>query len=252
MNFDNDPPRLSEGEPSELARLVRASRARRPSADATSEMADRLAATSVYAAAARGVSISRHATFAKLAVVALAVVGLGIFTTRTHGVGMRAAANAVDERPPTVAPPSVPRGSEPTDMPSVSVDALPSLAVPVATHNETARAVRTTPSSPAPVATTPSHESEFALVRHAQDALARDPTRALALAQEHARTFPNGELVQEREVIAVEALSKLERRAEAKARANALLSIHPRSPYVARLERAVGEPLATPPSSDSR
>lgn len=250
MNFDTDPPRLSEGESSELARLVRASRARRPNADVTSDMADRLAATSVYAAAARGASVSRRATVVKLAVVALATVGLGIFTIRTRGVETAPTSNVVDAPPAVVsAPPPPLLAPEPTEMPSVSVDALPSSSAPrVATRNESARAVQL----PSPLTPAMTHESEFTLVRHAQDALAHDPTRALDLAQEHARTFPSGELVQEREVIAVEALSKLERRAEAKARAIALLSIHPRSPYVARLERAVGEPLATPSSADSR
>jgi hypothetical protein len=49
--------------------------------------------------------------------------------------------------------------------------------------------------------------------------------------------------VQEREVLAVEALARLDRMEEAKRRAKALLGLYPRTPYVARLERALGEPL---------
>ncbi|AKU93959.1 hypothetical protein AKJ09_00623 [Labilithrix luteola] len=255
MNFDTDPPRLSEGEgeSAELARLVRASRARRPTTKTTAGMAERLAATSVYASAARGITASRGTTFAKVGLVALVGIGLGVFTARTHGVETPPSSSVVENRVPSVAPSAEPPAPPTTEMPSIPVDALPSSAPVAATvHAETARAAQ--PASPSPEATrvTSTRESEFTLVRHAQDALAVNPGGALSLAQEHARTFPNGELVQEREVIAVEALSKLGRSADAKARATALVTAHPRSPYVARLERAIGEPLAPPSSADSR
>ena len=87
---------------------------------------------------------------------------------------------------------------------------------------------------------------ELLLVRRAQDALASDPARALAIADEHALAFPRGELTQEREVVAVEALSKLGRKDDALRRANALLRRFPRTPYVAHLEKALGQPLSVP------
>jgi hypothetical protein len=62
-------------------------------------------------------------------------------------------------------------------------------------------------------------EAEVKLVERAQDALRARPAEALALCDEHARRFPSGMVTQECEVIAVEALVKLGRRGEAKARA---------------------------------
>ncbi|MDF2698329.1 MAG: hypothetical protein K0S65_6713 [Labilithrix sp.] len=91
---------------------------------------------------------------------------------------------------------------------------------------------------------------EFGFIKRAEDALSSDPSRALAILDEHARRFPAGEFLQEREMVAVEALARLGRKTEAKRRADALLERFPRTPYVARLERALGEPLLpTPPAT---
>jgi len=79
---------------------------------------------------------------------------------------------------------------------------------------------------------------EFALIRRAQAALASDPVRALAIADEHAHAFPDGEFVQERELTAIEALARLGRKTEARRRADEFLARFPRTPYAGRLERA--------------
>ena len=88
--------------------------------------------------------------------------------------------------------------------------------------------------------------TELELVQRAQAALASDPNRALTLTNEHAVTYPKGELVQEREVIAVEALSRLGRNEEASRRALAFVRRFPQTPYAARLEMAIGRPLPEP------
>jgi hypothetical protein len=75
------------------------------------------------------------------------------------------------------------------------------------------------------------------LLLDARRALATDPSGALALTEEHARRFPGGDLVLEREVLAIEALAALHRRPEARARLNALRDEFPRSLHIARLER---------------
>lgn len=98
------------------------------------------------------------------------------------------------------------------------------------------------------MARAPAASGEFALIQRAQAALPSDPALALAIADEHARAFPAGELTQEREVVAVEALSRLGRRAEAKRRASALLERFPSTPYEPRLERALGERVSPAPS----
>lgn len=73
------------------------------------------------------------------------------------------------------------------------------------------------------------------LIEKARKALAADPRRALALAQEHQRRFPVGALGVEREVIALEALARLGQTAEARRRALAFEAKFPRSIHLPRV-----------------
>lgn len=82
---------------------------------------------------------------------------------------------------------------------------------------------------------------EAPLLRAAQDALRSNPGEALAKTQEHTRKYPRGLLVQEREVIAIEALMKLGRRDEAVARADRFSKSFPGSTHQRRIETLVGE-----------
>jgi hypothetical protein len=68
-------------------------------------------------------------------------------------------------------------------------------------------------------------------------ALASEPGRALALAEEGHARFPRGVFWQEREEAAISALSKLGRSDEAKARARVFVARHPESPYAEGLRR---------------
>jgi hypothetical protein len=65
--------------------------------------------------------------------------------------------------------------------------------------------------------------------------LATDAARALAEAEAHGRAFPAGQLAAERELVAVEALVRLGRRDEARARADALGRSDPRGLYKDRV-----------------
>jgi hypothetical protein len=78
-------------------------------------------------------------------------------------------------------------------------------------------------------------DSEFSLLRSAQQSLKADPLRALELCATHATQFPSGGMVQEREMIAIEALLRLGRRPQADARASAFLRLFPGSAHAARL-----------------
>jgi len=133
------------------------------------------------------------------------------------------------------------------DRPStvVSVDELPT-AAPVARGIGSASAPATSTKSPAGGTEAARPATEYELVQEAQAALASDPNRALSLTSELARTYPKGELVQEREVIAVEALARLGRSEEASRRAQAFVRRFPETPYAARLEIAIGRPLPDP------
>lgn len=61
--------------------------------------------------------------------------------------------------------------------------------------------------------------AEAELLERAQAALAKRPKHALALTREHQRRFPRGLLVQEREVIAIDALNRLGQKRAAGAKA---------------------------------
>lgn len=79
-------------------------------------------------------------------------------------------------------------------------------------------------------------EAELALIRSAQDALGTSPATALARTDEHRRRFGDGVLAQEREVVAIDALVRLGREAEARGRAEAFHRRWPRSAHGRRVD----------------
>jgi len=78
-------------------------------------------------------------------------------------------------------------------------------------------------------------EDELELLRRAQDAIDTRPSAALDALEEHARVYPNGVFVQERESLAIDALRKLGRRQDAITRAHAFMARHPKSPHARRV-----------------
>jgi len=243
LEEDNDPARLDDGEPSELGRFVRAARRRGPSALVSARMAERLAparAAATQASSSRGGPLGR---FGGTMLGGLALVALGgAFVAVSMGPSEHAATPGEPVVPPAVsAPPEAPLPVTTGDLPTLPVEALPSSS---ATPGSASAPARIAAARPAPSSEKPRREDEFELIQRAQDKLASEPARALATLQEHARLFPAGELTQERETMAVEALVRMHRKPEARTRANALLARFPRTPYVARLESALGEPLS--------
>ena len=82
--------------------------------------------------------------------------------------------------------------------------------------------------------------TEGALLLRARRELASNPATALELTVEDARRFPDGALTPEREVLAIEALKRLGRLPEARARLAAFHVRYPQSPHVARLDAMLG------------
>lgn len=76
------------------------------------------------------------------------------------------------------------------------------------------------------------------LLRDARASLDTRPTHTLTLVERHAAAFPSM-LDQERELIAIEALLRLGRAEEGRARAERFAAEHPRSTYLPRLEALV-------------
>ena len=112
-----------------------------------------------------------------------------------------------------------------------------------------ARAARTQPSSDARVAVPgvtakPSRnrlEREAALLERARAALQSAPGAALTAAQQHASSFPSGQLRAERMFIEADALRRLGRTREARRTAEQALEQYPDGLYAERVRRFLGE-----------
>lgn len=162
------------------------------------------------------------------------------------GAAVRVAENA----PPAkeAAPSSETTMHEPIAVPSIAVDSLPT-AVADAPQVRIAK-------RPAPTVTPPSTSPSPAPTEN--DTLARearllaeagranqngDGARALALLDEHAQTFPNGWLANERAAERIVVLCSLGRRAEAVREAAVFLDGRPKSPLTRRVELScAGQP----------
>jgi hypothetical protein len=146
----------------------------------------------------------------------------------------------------TKAPPRVPEVA--TVAPSVPIASsapfmeAPSPEVPRAEEPSSAAVATVAPHVAASAAPGSTIKAEMALFAEARKALASDPGRALALAEEGHARFPRGVFGQEREALAISALVKLGRTDEAKARARAFVQRHPESPMAEGLRKlAEGE-----------
>lgn len=198
-----------------------------------------------------------HVTPARTAfprgLVASALVLLGASSivgfTSFHGRDVRPSAESVssavvpaNDSPSTpilLAAPTAEPAHAATAIPSLSVDALPTVstsrskpAPPPPSVNGAKAAVSGDDGDPI--------EAE---VRHATKlrVVARtDPQAALGLAADGDRSFPRGMLHAEREAIAIEALARLERWPEAKTRAEAFAGAYPTHPRTARI-RAIAK-----------
>ena len=95
------------------------------------------------------------------------------------------------------------------------------------------------PQAPQPAARQPAAArplSEVALMRQARKLAVQEPGAALRLLDQHARRFPKGLLVPERELLAIEVLRRLERSAEAERRLRRFQARYPESMHRRRLE----------------
>jgi len=84
--------------------------------------------------------------------------------------------------------------------------------------------------------------SEAALLNQAQQALKSDPRRALELTRRHKQLYPQGSLSQEREVIAIEALARLDKTSSAHERAEAFSEKYPESAHQKKVDTTLKPP----------
>ncbi len=273
----SDPPRIvDEDSPEALRELVRAKRRRGPSDATMRRLSERFESAGLLARPPTEVAaaprVETKLTYYKHGIVALAVATGLVFSWRaTQAPPVQATTSASPPSADVTEP-----ASQTTDLPpahsvaddrlepaTVSVEDLPHVA-PRAPATSASAVVRSAVPTSAKLAarTEASHEtperaashespSELEIIQSAQTALRSDPERALAATREHERLYPSGELLQEREVLAVEALSRLGRKEEALRRARSLVQRFARTPYASRLETAIGQPL-TPESGRAR
>lgn len=235
MTDRDDPPRLldeSSGAPEGLRELLRAAERDVGSTEQTARLAAKLGPLldAPTPAPAPSPATSGLSALAKLGLPALALLLAGggawvLSTSRSASPPApipRAAPHPVTRvpEPPQLTVP-VPAAPSPVPAaPSVRV-ASPEASAPVKTHDKPATAAQ---------------PSEAELLEQARAALRGDPARALARANEHRRRFPRGVLVQEREVIAIQALRHLGRAAEAEQRAAAFEKSFPGSAFQRKLK----------------
>jgi hypothetical protein len=138
--------------------------------------------------------------------------------------------------PPAAAVSPSPR-AEPTPTPAPAASSANGTIVAVEPPKPDAAGVELPGVTKPPPKPAPSlQSSEADLLEQARSALKSDATRALARANEHRSRFPGGVLVQEREVIAIQALRQLGRTAEADRRAEAFQKAFPGSAFQRRLK----------------
>lgn len=139
---------------------------------------------------------------------------------RTSGYAPAASAAAAPESTPATAP-----------HPAPASDAT---AAPRPTPTPTAHEEE--PAEPEPATQQVAQRSELQLLFEARNVLPQQPAAALRLLDEHAARFGKGQLAPEREVLAIEALRKLGRDAEARQRLERFKAQYPRSIHLRRLQ----------------
>jgi hypothetical protein len=124
----------------------------------------------------------------------------------------RPAAPAVATAPPAVTAPA----------PAPPIPSASAVAAPPAPRPSVATSAPAASGEPAPAGD--ALAEEVALLDRARAALGGNPAEALALTEAHAARHPAGKLGMEREMVAIDALRRLGRTGEARARGEAMLA----------------------------
>jgi hypothetical protein len=112
-----------------------------------------------------------------------------------------------------------------------------------ASARDTSAATRqTSPATPNGTGARPAiGKTELELLAEARQLADRDPAASLAVLEIHEQRFPHGTFEQEREVLAIEALIRLHRTDEARARGAAFAKTFPGSAHLRRIRVVLGD-----------
>jgi hypothetical protein len=223
----------------DLARIFSSGEATRSMPDAVRQRAALRLSTAV------ATSNSLHLLFKALALfagVGALLAAMAFFVIRaTIQRRTIAAPTAPIKEPPaaTLITPAVPSAVDaPVAQPSP--DAVPMTSSHHATSQRAPRGAPAAISNPPPASSPPPPDEdtlarEVALLERARAQLDANPTATLELLDEHDVSFPMGKLRIERELLALDALERLDRAAEAVARAKRLLKTAEGTIYEARV-----------------
>jgi hypothetical protein len=171
-----------------------------------------------------------------LGLMSSTLLGVAIGVGLSAAVAVTVTAGTAEQQPkraheaagtPTVAP-SLP----PTEVVPMAAEPVSEPRLEVPSHGALRAAP---PSASADASPLEAMAAELALLRQARAALGSNPSRALALCADHARMFSGGVLGQEREVIAIEALLRAGRAAEARERGRRFGESFPGSAHARRV-----------------
>lgn len=171
--------------------------------------------------------------------------GLGTKLLGALAIGGVVVAAIVLANPVEVVTTPPPVEEEPATQPAPAVQPEPAPeppVQPVAAQPEPSPEPQVTPTEPAkptPAKADPKPQEEFELLLKARRALTKTPADALRLTKQHRRKFPKSALGEEREVIAIQALAKMGRAADARRRGEKFLAKHKGSSHRPAVENAL-------------
>ena len=210
-----------------LQRVLRDGSAARPLDDLTRRrLGAKLSRAAALPAAAAGW------LFVKSATAALGAVGIAASVATVTGVIDWPSAAPVPKAQP--APPARPRAER-------ALPAPPPAALEVPAPQPELGPAGASSVAPAPAAAASSLAVESTLLEQARREVRRAPAVALQITSEHAQRFPRGQLASERTLIQVDALHRLGRDDEARARAEGLLRGASGELYRERVKSLLGE-----------
>lgn len=191
---------------------------------------------------AAGAALSNTGLWMKLAGFLFATVAVIAIATRyaPSSAPEPAAEPVLEYGPPWAGPEATGSASEPAPEINEPTAKKPSPKKPNPRKPKPERQTRRTERRAPPQQNGP---AELRLIQAAQAALVKgEHARALVLTEKHRAEHPSGAFVQEREVIAISALLRSDRREEAKRRASAFEGEFPRSAHLRRLKVLLQKP----------
>jgi len=238
MKRPDDPERLADAAPrSPLGELLASAERDLPSDEQIARLAAQLGPTldGTPSPPRPPASAPGASGLVKVAVVASAMAALV-----GAGLALRQASHNSADAPTSTPKATLPSASAVPTQPPAAVPPPPALdSAAISDTASSAPSVDKTDASSAKAPSAPSKApSEAALLEQARRALNSSPSYALSLANQHRARFPNGILTQEREVIAIEALRKLNRGGEADQRATGFSKAFPGSAHQRMVDEA--------------